>query len=77
VEVNGSRYIPLAYNTTNGSMAITFEDNKPMIRAILDPSTYETCAPIGDFDFVVVGATSDGRIQGAKIGYEEEIPSST
>jgi hypothetical protein len=43
-------------------MAITFEDNKPMKRAILDPSAHETCTPIGDFDFVVMGATSDGRI---------------
>jgi hypothetical protein len=72
VEVAGSKYIPLAYDTKNGFMAITFEDNEPMKRAILDLSTYKTCNPVGEFDFVVMGANSDGRIQGAKIGYEEE-----
>jgi hypothetical protein len=45
VEVAGSRYITLAYNTTNGFMAITFEDNKPMKRAILNSFADETCNP--------------------------------
>jgi hypothetical protein len=59
-------------------MAVTFEDYyEPMKRAILDPSAYKTCTPVWEFNFVVVGAKSDGRIQVAKIGYDEEIKSWT
>jgi hypothetical protein len=77
VEYAGSRYIPLSYNTKNGFMAITFEENQPMKRAMIDPLAYKTCLPVGEFDFVVVGVKNDGRIQIATLGYDEDITSST
>jgi hypothetical protein len=58
-------------------MAITFEDNKSMKRAIVDPSAYKTCTPVGEFNFIIVWPKGDGRIQAAKTGYDEEIKSST
>jgi hypothetical protein len=48
-----------------------------MKRATLDPSAYKTCRPVGEFNFVIVGAKSDRRIQVAKIGCDEEIKSPT
>jgi hypothetical protein len=69
VEVSGSNYIPLSYNSRNGFLAITFEVNQPMKRVILHTDAYKTCKPVGDFDFVVVGVKVDGRIQVAPLGY--------
>jgi hypothetical protein len=69
VEVSGSNYIPLSYSSQNGFLAITFEANQPMKRVILHPDAYQTCEPVGDFDFIVVGVKADGRIQVAPLGY--------
>jgi hypothetical protein len=69
VEVSGSNYIPLSYSPRNGFLAITFQVSQPMKRAILHPDAYQTCKPVGDFDFVVVGVKADGSIQVAPLGY--------
>jgi hypothetical protein len=72
VEVSGSKYIPLSYSPLNGFLAITFEVNQPMKRVILHPDAYQTCKPVGDFDFVVVGVKADGHIQVTPLGYNHE-----
>ena len=70
VEVCGTNYIPLSYNSEQGFLAITFEPNQPMKRVILPSDSYKDCKPVGEFNFVVVGVKANGKIQVAPLGYE-------
>jgi len=49
VEVCGTNYIPLSYNSEKGFLALTFEPNQPMKRVILPPDSHNHCKPVVDF----------------------------